>query len=309
MQTTQEKPSRLLHASLQGGEARVLLCDITAMAQEARDIHGASAVCTAAMGRMIAAAAIMGAQVKGEQESVTLTLRGGGPAGALVAVARPGVVKVTLEHPSCTLPLTAASKLDVGGALGREGRLSVVRDFGHGEPYIGQVALVSGEVAEDVAMYYTASEQIPSLCALGVLVGAEQVLGAGGLLVQAMPGCSEALLDALELRSQLFTGLSATLAEQSLEEVLAQSFAGLSPEVLEEIPLRLACDCGRRRVERALLSLGAQELQQMIDEQDGAEVNCHFCRKRYTFTADELRALQAEGRGDPAADGQGEVRP
>ena len=283
--------SRLLHAVLREGEARALVCDVTHMARQAAEIHGSSRVCTVAMGRIIAAAAMMGCQLKDAQESVTVTLRGDGPASPLMAVARRGAVKVTIAQPGLELPPLADGRLDVGGALGRVGRLSVVRDLGFGEPYIGQVPLVSGEVGEDVAMYYTASEQTPTLCALGVELG-QGVRAAGGVLLQAMPGCSESTLEALELRSQLFTGLSGLLQEYSLEQMLAVCFDGLSPTVLEEVPLRLVCDCSRGRIERALLSLGAEELQGMMDEQHGAEVNCHFCRKRYVFGEDELVALQ-----------------
>ena len=286
-------PSRLLHAVLCGGEARVLLCDVTRMAREAAEIHGSSRVCTVAMGRMIAAAAMMGCQLKDARESVTVTLRGNGPAGPLVAVARRGAVKVTIARPEVELPPLADGGLDVGGALGREGRLSVVRDLGFGEPYVGQVRLVSGEIGEDIAMYYTASEQTPTLCALGVRLG-EGVRAAGGVLLQAMPGCGESTVETLELRSQLFTGLSGLLQEYTLERLLAVCFDGLSPEVLEEAPLRLACDCTRERIERALLALGARELGEMIDEGRGAEVNCHFCRKRYAFAEAELAALRQQ---------------
>ncbi|MCL2810568.1 MAG: Hsp33 family molecular chaperone HslO [Clostridia bacterium] len=286
-----ENKSRLLHAVLRDGEARVLLCDVTNMVRQAAEIHGSSRVCTVAMGRIIAAAAMMGCQLKDAQESVTITLRGDGPASPLVAVARRGVVKVTIAQPDVQLPPLADGRLDVGGALGRTGRLSVVRDLGFGEPYIGQVPLVSGEIGEDVAMYYTASEQTPTLCALGVQLG-QGVSAAGGVLLQAMPGCSESTLGALELRSQLFTGLSGLLQEYTLEQLLAVCFDGLLPTVLEEVPLRLACDCSRERIEGALLSLGPVELQEMMDDQHGAEVNCHFCRKHYVFDEAQLAALR-----------------
>lgn len=290
-QAPQSQISRMLFATLRGGEARVLLCDTTRMVRKAREIHHASRVCTVAMGRMISAAAMMGAQLKGDQESITLTIRGNGPASPLVAVSHIGSVKVTIAHPELELPPRGDGRLDVSGALGNEGRLSVVRDLGFGEPYIGQVELVSGEIGEDIAMYYTASEQTPSLCALGVMLG-DDVRAAGGILVQAMPGCSESTLDALELRSQLFTDLSGMLEFNTLEQVLTQCFDGLAPEMLKSLPLELACDCERERIERALLSLGAAELQEMMDEQHGAEVSCHFCRKQYAFTEPELAALR-----------------
>ena len=297
----EQKKSRLLRLTLKGGEARVFLCDTTAMAQQARDIHNASNTCSAAMGRMIAAAAIMGAGLKSEGDRITATINGGGPAGPLCAVAGPdGVVKVTIEHPEVELPLKANGKLDVGGALGKDGQLTVMRSYGFGEPYIGRVNLVSGEVAEDFAMYYLESEQTPSLCALGTLVG-EEILSAGGVLIQAMPGCSEELLDALEIRAELFSAVSQMLREMTLEEIAEGCFRGLEPEILEEIPLTLQCDCSREYIERVLLSMGAAELRDIIEKQHGCEVSCHFCRKHYAFTGEELNRLLEQASGGDGA--------
>ena len=288
---TQYRPSRLLRLTLKGGQARVFLCDTALMAQQAREIHNASNTCTAAMGRMLAGAAIMGANLKSDGDRLTVTINGGGPAGPLCAVAGPdGRVKVTIEHPEVELPLKKNGKLDVGGALGKDGQLTVMRSFGYGEPYIGRVNLVSGEVAEDFAMYYLESEQTPSLCALGTLVG-EDVLSAGGVLIQAMPGCSEELLDALEIRAELFSAVSQMLREMTLEEIVEGCFRGLEPEILEECPLELRCDCSREMIERVLLSMGADELRDMIEKQHGCEVSCHFCRRQYAFTGDELTSL------------------
>ena len=173
-----EHTSRMLRLTLMGGQARVFLCDTTEMAQQARDIHEASNTCSAAMGRMLAATAIMGANLKSDGDRITATINGGGPAGPICAIAGPdGTVKVTIEHPEVELPLKPNGKLDVGGALGKDGQLTVMRSFGFGEPYVGRVALVSGEIAEDFAMYYLESEQTPSLCALGTLVG-EKIISA-----------------------------------------------------------------------------------------------------------------------------------
>lgn len=294
----EQKKSRLLRLTLMGGQARVFLCDTTQMAQQARDIHHASNTCSAAMGRMIAATAIMGAGLKSEGDRITVTINGGGPAGPLCAVAGPdGVVKVTIENPELELALKPNGKLDVGGAIGKEGQLTVMRSFGYGEPYVGRVALVSGEIAEDFAMYYLESEQIPSLCALGTLVG-EEILAAGGLLIQAMPGCSEELLDALEIRAELFGAISQLLQEMTLEEIVSGCFRGLEPEILEEIPLRLHCDCSREYIERVLLSMGEGEIRDMIEKQNGCEVSCHFCRRSYVFTGDELEALLEQASSD-----------
>ena len=291
----EQKKARLLRMTLMGGQARVFLCDTTEMAQQARDMHNASNTCSAAMGRMIAAAAIMGAGLKSEGDRVTLTINGGGPAGPLCAVAGPnGSVKVTIEHPEIELTSKPNGKLDVGGALGCDGQLTVMRSFGYGEPYIGRVNLVSGEVAEDVAMYYLESEQTPSLCALGTLVG-ENILAAGGILIQAMPGCSDELLDALEIRAELFGSISQMLQEMSLEEIVSGCFRGLEPEILEEIPLELRCDCSRAYIERVLLSMGEEEIRDLIRTQNGCEVSCHFCRSHYAFSGDELEHLLEQG--------------
>ena len=294
----EQKKSRLLRLTLMGGQARVFLCDTTEMAQQARDIHHASNTCSAAMGRMIAATAIMGAGLKSEGDRITATINGGGPAGPLCAVAGPdGVVKVTIENPELELALKPNGKLDVGGALGKDGQLTIMRSFGYGEPYVGRVALVSGEIAEDFAMYYLESEQIPSLCALGTMVS-EEILAAGGLLIQAMPGCSEELLDALEIRAELFGAISQLLQEMTLEEIVSGCFRGLEPEILEEIPLRLHCDCSREYIERVLLSMGEGEIRDMIEKQNGCEVSCHFCRRSYAFTGDELEALLEQASAD-----------
>ncbi|MCI7735927.1 MAG: Hsp33 family molecular chaperone HslO [Clostridiales bacterium] len=297
----EKRKSRLLRMTLRGGEARVFLCDTTQMAQQARDIHNASNTCSAAMGRMLAATAIMGANLKSEGDRITVTINGGGPAGPMCAVAGPdGRVKVTIEHPEVELALKPNGKLDVGGALGKDGQLTVMRSYGFGEPYIGRVNLVSGEVAEDFAMYYLESEQTPSLCALGTLVG-EEILSAGGVLIQAMPGCSEELLDALEIRAELFSAVSQMLREMTLEEIAEGCFRGLEPEILEEIPLTLQCDCSREYIERVLLSMGAAELRDIIEKQHGCEVSCHFCRKHYAFTGEELNRLLEQASGGDGA--------
>lgn len=294
----EQKKSRLLRLTLMGGQARVFLCDTTEMAQQARDIHNASNTCSAALGRIIAAAAIMGANLKSEGDRITLTINGGGPAGPLCAVAGPdGVVKATVEHPEVELALKENGKLDVGGVVGKDGQLTVMRSFGFGEPYVGRVALVSGEIAEDMAMYYLESEQTPSLCALGTLVG-EEILSAGGILIQAMPGCSDELLDALEIRAELFGAISQMLQEMTLEEIVSGCFRGLEPEILEEVPLKLQCDCSREYIERVLLSMGKDEINDIIEQQNGCEVSCHFCRKHYAFTGDELRELVEQAKLD-----------
>ena len=202
-----------------------------------------------------------------------------------------------IEHPEVELQLKPNGKLDVGGALGKDGQLTIMRSFGYGEPYVGRVNLVSGEIAEDFAMYYLESEQTPSICALGTLVG-EEIISAGGILIQAMPGCSEELLDALEIRAELFGSISQLLQDMALEELAYACFRGLDPEVLEEIPLELKCDCSREYIERVLLSMGEDEIRDLIRTQNGCEVTCHFCRSHYAFTGEELEKLVEQGKED-----------
>ncbi len=281
---------RLLRGLLAGGQARVLLCDTTAMAQAARETHGASNVCTAALGRGISAAALLTAAAEEETNSLTMTFKGGGPMGALVVVAHGRRIKAYADHPEITLPLRQDGKLDVGGALGKEGRLTVVRDLGLREPYIGQCALASGEIAEDVAAYCAMSEQKPSLCALGVLVS-DTVLSSAGLLVQPLPGCEESVLKALELRAPVYADISAHLVEFPLETLFERFFDGLSPEILGVEALTYVCDCTREKMERVLLSLGREELTDILQTQHGAEITCHFCRSCHTFSEAELQAL------------------
>ena len=290
-----EHKPRLLRGILRGGEARFLLCDTTALTQQARDIHYASNTCTAAMGRLLTGTAMMGSNLESEGDRLTVTIKGGGPAGTLCAVAVPdGCVKVTIDHPEVELPLREDGKLNVGGAVGKDGQLSVMRSYGFGEPYMGRVALVSGEIAQDFAQYFVESEQVPSLCALGVRIR-ENVEAAGGILIQAMPNCSDKLLDDLDIRTELFSAISQLLEEMTLEEIVENCFRGLEPEILEDSPLALCCDCSLNYVEKVLLSMGKEELKNMIEEQGSCEVCCHFCRKKYFFDRAHLERLLEEG--------------
>ncbi len=293
MMNTSLKGDRVIRLQLMDGQARVLFMETTAMVQRAADIHNATPVCTAALGRLMTGTSMLGVMMKGEKESVTVTIKGGGPMGTLVAVANHGDLKAYADNPQVELPPREDGKLDVGGAVGHEGRMSVVKDLGLREPYIGQSELVSGELGIDFANYFTTSEQQPSLVALGVLVSGDAVLKAGGLLIQPLPGCSEETLSALELRSPMFADISREMTMASMEELLEGWFRGLKPEVLEEAPLRYKCDCSRDRMERALISLGRRELNTIIEEDTGAELGCHFCHNHYAFTTEELKSLLA----------------
>lgn len=281
----------MLRLSLMDGQARVMMCETTAMCQRAADIHHATPVCTAAMGRLMTATAFLGVMMKGEDESVTVTIKGGGPMGTLVAVANHGDLKVCADNPQVELPLREDGKLDVGGAVGCNGRMSVVKDLGLREPYIGQSELVSGEMGIDFANYFTVSEQQPSLVSVGVLTSGDAVLKAGGLLIQPMPGCEDAVIDQLELRSPMFANISREMTYAPKEELVEDWFRGMKPELLERTPLRYHCGCSRERMEKALISLGRKELLNLIEEDQGAELGCHFCHGQYMFTTADLKAL------------------
>ncbi len=281
----------ILNISLMGGQARAILIESTAMVQEAKRIHGLSKIATAALGRTLTATAMMGSMLKGTDESVTASIKGGGPIGTVLAVANDRCeVKGYVGNPAVDLPRTG-KKLPVGAAVGRDGRLTVIKDMHLKEPYVGQVNLVSGEIAEDFAMYFTASEQTPSLVSLGVLVSDERVESAGGLIVQVMPGATEAAIKSIELSAGMFMDISGTMKEYHLEGAVNQLLMHLEPEILERRDTRYACDCSRERVERALITLGRDELHDMIEKQHGAQVDCHFCNKRYQFSESELAAL------------------
>lgn len=281
----------LYRVSLLEGQAMAILASTAQMCDKARQVHGLSKTATAAMGRLLTLSGMTAARMK--SGSLTISIKGNGPLGNLVTVSKPdGTVKGYVENPDVELP-RRNGKLDVGSAVGREGRLTVVRDLGLRDPYVGQVKLQTGEIGEDMAYYYTVSEQTPSLVSVGVLVK-EQVISAGGLIIQPLPGCSEAALQSLEMTAPLCSNLSDTLLRLGAEDTLYDIMGHLQPVVLEKGVLKYECDCSRERVERALISLGAKELQAMIDEQGGAEVGCQFCGKKRSFTADDLRALLQE---------------
>lgn len=282
---------RVLRLSLMDGEARVIFMETTDMVQKCSDIHNATPVCTAALGRLMTGSAMLGVMMKGERESVTVTIKGNGPMGTLVAVADKNGVKACADNPQVELPLREDGKLDVGGAVGHEGYMTVVKDLGLREPYIGQCELVSGELAIDFANYFTASEQQPSLVALGVLTSGQRVLKAGGLLIQPMPGCTEETISQLELRSPMFYDLSKEMTFGPMEELLEDWFRGMKPELLEETAIGWQCNCSRERMEKALISLGRVELQNLIEEDLGAELSCHFCHGHYNFTTEDLKDL------------------
>ena len=288
----------ILRGTLMDGQVRIMMCETTAMAQRAADIHHATPVCTAAMGRLMTATSMLGVMMKGENESVTVNIKGGGPMGTVVAVANHGDIKVCADDPQVELPLREDGKLNVGAAIGKDGYMTVIKDLGLREPYIGQIELVSGELGIDFANYYTVSEQQPSLVALGVLVAGDTVLKAGGLLIQPLPGCPDEVIDQIELRSPMFSDISREMTFAPKEELLEDWFRGMDLQILERAPLRYHCACSRYRMEKALISLGRRELNTLIEEDTGAELGCHFCHSQYAFTTDDLKELLARASRD-----------
>ena len=234
---------------------------------------------------------MLGIMMKGEDESVTVTIKGDGPMGSLVAVADHGNVRACADDTQVELPLREDGKLDVGGAVGHSGRMSVIKDLGLKKNYIGQSELVNGEIAMDFAQYFTVSEQQPSLVALGVLVNGDRILKAGGLLIQPLPGCPDEIIDQLELRSPMFADISREMTFAPIEQLCSDWFRGMDPVILERTPIAYQCTCSRERMEKALISLGRKDLTNLADEDHGAELVCHFCRSRYAFSENDLREL------------------
>lgn len=277
--------------------------------ERARAIHDCWPVASAALGRLLMAASMMGAVLKAEEGSVTLRVRGGGPLGALTAVSDSGGnVRGYVQNPAVDVPRKAKGKLDVGAAVGGEGDLAVIRDLGMKEPYIGSVQLVGGEIAEDIAAYFVESEQIPTACALGVLIAPDQtVQAAGGYLIQLLPGADDAVVSAVERGVARLGAVSARL-DGGMEplELLQEVLADFELEVLETTPIEYRCYCSEERVSRALISLGREELDKLIREQDGAELTCQFCDRVYRYSGDQLRALREE-LDQPAAPGPEEA--
>lgn len=271
--------------------------DGTGMCAEMERIHQTSAVVTAALGRLSMAASLIGYGLKDDGDSVTLRLDGGGPAGILVAVADyHGNVKSYAEQPVVELPLNDRGKLDVAGAVGTDGTLFVIKDLGLKEPYAGQTALVSGEIAEDVTQYFAASEQIPTACGLGVLVNPDlTVRYAGGYLIQLLPFAPESAIAQLEQNLAGLTSVTALLEQGMTADDIAKMLTkGLDAELLDESQPAYRCDCSRERTANMLRALDRATLTEMADEMPQIEVCCHFCNEKYVFTPDEVRQMAAE---------------
>ena len=283
----------ILRATAAKGQIRAFAATTKDTVEAARAAHNTSPVATAALGRLLTAGAMMGVMMKGEEDLLTLKIQGDGPIGGLTVTAdAKGRVKGYVFNPSVLLPPNEKGKLDVGGALGL-GVLSVIKDMGLKEPYVGQTILVTGEIAEDLTYYFASSEQTHSSVALGVLMNGENtVRQAGGFILQMMPGASEEVIGRLEEKLGEIVSVTAMLDEgKTPETILGDVLGEFGLEIREKIPAQFYCNCTKRRVEKALISIGKKEIQEMIQDGKPIEINCHFCGRHYVFSVEELKEI------------------
>ena len=284
---------KILRATDADGYIKMAVISATELVARAQQIHRCSPTATAALGRTLCAASLLGEAMKEEDASLTIRINGGGPLGGVIAISdHEGYVRGAVGDPSVDLPLRADGKLDVGGAVGRDGMLTVSRDIGLKEPYVGSVELRSGEIAEDLTAYLLESDQIPSACALGVLIDTDgSVKTAGGFLVQLMPGAPDELIGKLEDNIFMMDQLTTILSEDGTDEVFRQVLRGFDYHLVQEAPVGYRCSCSRERVEAALGVVETQELEEMIAENREFEVSCQFCDAVYRFGPQELSEI------------------
>jgi len=284
----------LVRTISENGGIIALAIDSTDIVSRMENIHKTSAVVTAGLGRLLTAASLMGSMLKAKDDSITLRINGKGPAGSMIAVTDyMGNVRGYVANPVVEIPLNQYGKLDVSGAVGKDGYLSVVKDIGLKDPYIGQIPIVSGEIAEDITAYYATSEQIPTACGLGVLVGEDlSVISAGGYIIQLLPGVTDDEITQIENNIKAMPPVSSMLRDKMTpEDICMKALDGFAPQVLDRMHCCYRCNCSRERVEKALVSLGAQELSEMMNENKTQSVNCHFCNKSYDFEPQQLSEL------------------
>ena len=288
---------RIIKATNESKSIRIFAIDSTDMVEEARKIHNTTPVASAALGRAISAVSIMGVMLKGENEKITLQIRGDGELKGIVAVAKAnGDTKAYPLNPDVNIPIREKDKkLDVGRAIG-EGKLTIIKDFGLKEPYIGQTDLVTGEIAEDLTAYFAYSEQQPSSVALGVLVNVDySIKAAGGFIVQLMPFTEEEEIDILEKNLSNIKAVSDMICEENnLEKIIERVFDKLGVNILEEIQVSLKCDCLREKMQRALISIGKSELEDILQNEKETYLQCHFCNTKYHFSEDDLKEMLRE---------------
>lgn len=288
---------KMIRATAQNGDVRIIAAITTETVQEGAKLHNCTPTAAAALGRMLTAGTLMGALLKNESDSLTLQIAGGGEAkGVMVTAHSDGSVKGYIGNPEVDLPLNHLGKLDVGGAIGKEGNLKIIRDMGLKEPYVGQVPIYTGEIGDDIAYYFTVSEQTPSAVALGVLVDTDLTIkAAGGFIIQMMPGASEYIADIITYRLQEIPSVTSMITKgMTIEEILQYVFEDMGLKIHEDLKPEYRCDCSRDRVERALISIGQKDLTELYEEGKSEEILCHFCNKAYVFTNEDIGKLLKE---------------
>lgn len=283
----------VIRATAANGSIRAFAASTRNLVQHAREIHHTSPVASAALGRMLTAAAMMGGMLKGEKDLVTLQIRSLGPLkGIVVSGDSHCRVKGYVFNPNVDIPCKYPGKLDVSGAIG-EGYMSVIKDIGLKEPYAGRIQLVSGEIAEDLTYYFAQSEQVPSAVGLGVLVETDtSIRQAGGFMIQLMPDATEEVISALEQRLNTIPYVTDLLdMGKTPEDILEMILGDMDLKIMDKVPAEFYCNCTKERVEKALISIGREELEKIINEDKKANLHCHFCSKEYDFTEEELRTL------------------
>ena len=287
----------IVRAMTKDGFVKAAAIRSTGIVERAREIHKTTPTATAALGRVLTAASLMGNMQKVENGALTLQIKGGGPLGTILATSdAKGNVRGYVQNPGITLLEKYSGKLDVGAAVGTDGMLTVIRDLQMKEPYIGSIKLVSGEIAEDVTAYFAQSEQIPTACALGVLVGKDQsVTAAGGYIIQLLPGAPDDIIDKIEAGIQNAGAVSRLLAAGMDGRVVLETVLhGFELEILETQPVEYRCYCSRDRVTRTLISLGRKELQSIVDDGKDIHIDCQFCDKIYDYTPQQVRNILNE---------------
>lgn len=297
---------KIIRGLLMEGSVNMTAVSGRGIVEAARQAHGLSHVCTAALGRLLMQTAMMAVQLKNDTDNLTVIFDGDGASGRFVTVGKAGgKVKGYTDGPSVELPLKENGKLDVSGAVGKNGEMRVIRDLSLKEPYVGRCAITDGEIANDFANYFVVSEQQPSLVYLGVRVdpASGEVRAASGLMLQPLPFCSDADISALEMTAGEITRLTRMIEEGlSLEDALIEILGALHPEFTETTEPEFVCDCSREKIESALISLGSDELEDIIEKDGRAELTCRFCNKKYLFTGEELAALLEEARAKGGSD-------
>lgn len=288
-----DEMGKLVRCISSDGTLTVMAADTTDIVNTAQEIHKTSAVVSAALGRLLTAACLMGSALKGKDDSVTLRINGGGPAGTILAVSDSfGNVRGYAVNPVVEIPLNDKGKLDVAGAVGTDGALTVIKDLGLKDPYVGQIPIASGEIAEDITSYFAVSEQIPTVCALGVLVNPDLTIRrAGGFIIQLLPTADDSVIDLVEKCIEGIEPVTKMLdSKMTPEEICRHVLADFELEVLDEAQPEYRCNCSRDRVSKALISMGREELSDIMKD-ERTEVCCQFCDKKYVFTPADIAKL------------------